>query len=243
MDTEVLETNEVIVPNELLDYLKEDEKALDIFNSKIEEIISKENELEKEKEEKEKEFEDRLEEFKKNLEKEKEDQAKIFGDRAKELADEKEKIESVKSEQENKKQDYISSLININDSYNSKINSIKSAIDVAPDNDMLKKAVEEEQEKLSNDLSKELETRKTEIDKALELVGEKKEEPVVEEPKVTEIPVEEPTIVPLEPIVETHDNNEVVSHESREDVINVIYGSSEVMEGHVFPYLNGLLGE
>jgi DNA repair exonuclease SbcCD ATPase subunit len=243
MDTEVLETNEVIVPNELLDYLKEDEKALDIFNSKIEEIISKENELEKEKEEKEKEFEDRLEEFKKNLEKEKEDQAKIFGDRAKELTDEKEKIESVKSEQENKKQDYISSLININDSYNSKINSIKSAIDVAPDNDMLKKAVEEEQEKLSNDLSKELETRKTEIDKALELVGEKKEEPVVEEPKVTEIPVEEPTIVPLEPIVETHDNNEVVSHESREDVINVIYGSSEVMEGHVFPYLNGLLGE
>jgi len=243
MDTEVLETNEVIVPNELLDYLKEDEKALDIFNSKIEEIISKENELEKEKEEKEKEFEDRLEEFKKNLEKEKEDQAKIFGDRAKELADEKEKIESVKSEQENKKQDYISSLININDSYNSKINSIKSAIDVAPDNDMLKKAIEEEQEKLSNDLSKELETRKTEIDKALELVGEKKEEPVVEEPKVTEIPVEEPTIVPVEPIVETHDNNEVVSHESREDVINVIYGSSEVMEGHVFPYLNGLLGE
>ena len=113
---------------------------------------------------------------------------------------------------------------------------------------MLKKAVEEEQAKLKGDLDKEAATRKTEIDNILESIGEKKEEPkieipeVKEEPKVTEIPV--PEITPIEvPIEETHDDNEVVSHESRKDVIDVIYGSEEVMEGHVFPYLNGLLGE
>ena len=240
MDTEVLETNEIIVPNELLDYLKEDEKAVETFNGKISDLVSKEEDLAKEVEAKEKEFEERLAEFQKAIEQEKEDQAKIFSDRAKELADEKARIESIKSEQEIKKQAYISSLININDSYNSKMNSIKGAIEIAPDNDSLKKALEEEQEKLQEDLSKELETRKTEIDKALESVGEKKEEPVVEEPKVTEIPVE----IPVEtPIVEVHDDNEVVAHEPRKDVIDEIYGSEEVMEGHVFPYLNGLLGE
>jgi chromosome segregation ATPase len=241
MDTEVLETNEIIVPNELTEYLKEDEKAVETFDKKISGLVSKEEDLTKEIEDKEKEFENRLEEFKNALEKEKEEQAKIFSDRAKELADEKARIESIKSEQEIKKQAYISTLINLNDDYTSKINSIKGAIDIAPDNDSLKKALEEEQEKLQEDLSKEAETRKTEIDKALESVGEKKEEPVVvEEPKVTEIPVE----IPVEtPIVEVHEDNEVVAHEPREDVINEIYGSEEVMEGHVFPYLNGLLGE
>ena len=236
MDTEVLETNEVIVPNGLLDYLKEDDKALETFNNKINDLVSKEEALAKEVEDKEKEFEERLEEFKKSIEKEKEDQAKIFSDRAKELADEKERIESIKSEQGTKKQAYISSLIKINEDYTSKINSIKGAIDIAPDNDSLKRALEEEQEKLQEDLSREEETRKVEIDQALESVGEYKESVVIEEPKVTEIPVEEPTI-------EVHDDNEVVAHEPREDVINEIYGSEEVMEGHVFPYLNGLLGE
>ena len=134
----------------------------------------------------------------------------------------------------------ISSLININESYASKINSIQGAIDIAPDNDSLKKALEEEQEKLKEDLSKELESRKTEINNALSSIGEKE---VVEEPKVTEIPIEEPEVTSVDQIIESHDDNEVVSHESREDVINVILGSEEVMEGHVFPYLNGLLGE
>lgn len=238
MDTEVLETNEIIVPSELTEYLKDDEKALETLNGKISSIVSKEEDLKKEIEDKQKEFEERLEEFKKSLEKEKEEQAKIFSDRADDLSKEKDRINSIKSEQESKKQSYISSLININDSYESKINSIKGAIDIAPDNDSLKKALEEEQEKLNNDLSKELEKRKTEINKVLESVGE-----TVEEPKVTEIPVEEPEVTPIDQIIESHDDNEVVSHESREDVINVILGSEEVMEGHVFPYLNGLLGE
>jgi chromosome segregation ATPase len=236
MDTEVLETNEIIVPNELLDYLKDDEKALETLNKKISDISSKEEELTKEVEAKSQEIEDRLEEFKKALEKEKEEQAKIYGDRATKLFEEKEKIESLKSEQESKKQSYIASLIKINESFESKIDSIKSAIDIAPDNDSLKKALEEEQAKLKEELTKESEDRKTEIDKVLESVGEKE----VELPKVTEIPVEEPVISKIE---ETHDDNEVVDHESRKDVIDEIYGSEEVMEGHVFPYLNGLLGE
>ena len=243
MDTEVLETNEIIVPNELLDYLKEDEKAVETFNSKIEAIVSKENDLAKEKEDKEKEFEARLEEFQNTIAKEKEEQAKIFSDRGEELAKEKEKIESVKSEQESKKQTYISSLININESYNSKMSSIKSAIDIAPDNDSLKKALEEEQTKLSEDLSKEAESRKTEIVKALESVGEvveKEETTVAIDAILNEEPKEE---VKVEQIVESHEDTEVVEHEPRKDVIDEIYGSEEVMEGHVFPYLKGLLGE
>ena len=39
---------------------------------------------------------------------------------------------------------------------------------------------------------------------------------------------------------ETYDT-EVISHEPREDVINEIYQSKDVMEGHVFPYLKSLL--
>lgn len=236
MDTEVLETNEMIVPNELLDYLMDDEKALETFDNKISDIVSKEDELSREKEEKEREFEARLEEFKNALEKEKEEQAKIFSDRAEELAKEKEKIESIKSEQNSKKQSYISSLININDAYSSKINSIESAISIAPDNDSLKKALEEEQEKLNKDLSDESSKRKEELNIVLGSIGEVKEEPIV-----NEIPIEEPIIAPVD--LETREDNEVVSHEPREDVINEIYGSEEVMEGHVFPYLNGLLGE
>ncbi len=36
-------------------------------------------------------------------------------------------------------------------------------------------------------------------------------------------------------------DNEVVSHETRKDVISVIYESEDVMEGHVFPYLKSLM--
>lgn len=246
MDTEVLETNEIIVPNELLEYLKEDEKALEKYNNKIQDIISKEKDLAKEVEDKSKEYEDRLEEFKKSLEQEKEEQAKIFNDRADKLKEEKNKIESIKSEQETKKQSYISSLININDTYSSKINSIKGAIDIAPDNDSLKKALEEEEEKLKNDLLKESDNRRTEINNALSTIDEREE--LIEEPKVeeneTDINIDIPEVTPVTDIIaESYDNNEVISHEPREDVINEIYGSEEVMEGHVFPYLNGLLGE
>ena len=240
MDTEVLETNEIIVPNELTKYLEDDEKALETLNSKIEDIVSKEEGLKKEIEDKQKEFEDRLEEFRLSLEKEKEEQAKIFGDRQEDLTKEKEKINSIKSEQEIKKQSYISSLININDTYSSKMNSIKSAIDMAPDNDSLKKALEEEQNKLNEDLSKELDVRKTEIAKALSSIGEEVKEEVNIDELLKDEPKEE---VSVDQIIETHEDNEVVAHEPRKDVISEIYGSEEVMEGHVFPYLNSLLGE
>ena len=43
--------------------------------------------------------------------------------------------------------------------------------------------------------------------------------------------------------LDIHDDNEVISHEPREDVINEIYQSEEVMEGQVFPYLKTLRGE
>ena len=243
MDTEILETNEIIIPNELLDYLKEDEKALETYNNRINSIISKEEDLEKEKEAKEREFDSRLEEFKNVLEKEKEEQAKIFSDRENELLKEKEQIDSIKSEQELKKQTYISSLLNIKESYSSKISYIKDAIEACANNDSLKKALEEEQEKMEEELTRESENRKIEINNALESIGEKKEEVVVE-PIVNEIPIVEeiPTEVP-NIVIDMPNINEVVSHEPREDVVNVIYGSKEVMEEHVFPYLNGLIGE
>ena len=38
------------------------------------------------------------------------------------------------------------------------------------------------------------------------------------------------------------DENEVVEHENREDVISEIYQSKDVMEEHVFPYLRSLIG-
>ena len=52
MDTEVLETNEIIVPNELLEYLDDDEKALEIYNNRINQIVSKEKDLSNEVDEK-----------------------------------------------------------------------------------------------------------------------------------------------------------------------------------------------
>ena len=45
MDTEVLETNEIIVPSELTEYLKDDEKALETLNDKISSIVTKEEDL------------------------------------------------------------------------------------------------------------------------------------------------------------------------------------------------------
>lgn len=42
-------------------------------------------------------------------------------------------------------------------------------------------------------------------------------------------------------IINEEYDNEVVSHETRKDVIDVIYESEDVMEGHVFPYLKSLM--
>lgn len=259
MDTEVLETNEIIIPKELDEYLESDNGAVAKFDEKISEMASKLSDLAKEKDDKEKEFVKRLEDFKKQLEEEIKDSDKAFADREKELSDEKARIESIKADQESKKEKYVELLKSINDKYNSKISSIKSAIEIASDNDSLKKALEEEETKLKEDLSSEAENRKSELDSALGLIGfenkvevkEIVEEPVVEDTKEESMEEEynkfinilNAEISRIESSKVEVEDTEVIMHEPREDVINEIYLSEEVMEGQVFPYLNGLLGE
>ena len=259
MDTEVLETNEIIIPKELDEYLESDNGAVVKFDEKISEMASKLSDLAKEKDDKEKEFVKRLEDFKKQLEEEIKDSDKAFADREKELSDEKARIESIKADQESKKEKYVELLKSINDKYNSKISSIKSAIEIASDNDSLKKALEEEETKLKEDLSSEAENRKSELDSALGLIGfenkvevkEIVEEPVVEDTKEESMEEEynkfinilNAEISRIESSKVVVEDTEVIMHEPREDVINEIYLSEEVMEGQVFPYLNGLLGE
>lgn len=258
MDTEVLETNEIIIPKELNEYLESDNESTLKFNEKINEMVNKLSDLSKEKDDKEKEFVKRLEDFKKQLEEEIKESDKAFSDREKELTDEKTRIESIKSDQESKKEKYVEVLKSINDKYNSKISSIKSAIEIASDNESLKKALEEEETKLKEDLGKEAENRKSELNSALGLIGIEKEEPKVEEVK-SEVKEEDSfneeeynkfmdilnsEISRIESAKEEiKEDTEVIMHEPREDVINEIYLSEEVMEGQVFPYLNGLLGE
>ena len=109
-----------------------------------------------------------------------------------------------------------------------------------------------------NDLEREAENRKSELNNALGLIGIEKEESKVE----LEIPetakedsfneeeynkfmdILNSEISRIESTKEEiKEDTEVIMHEPREDVINEIYLSEEVMEGQVFPYLNGLLGE
>ena len=256
MDTEILETNELVIPKELNEYLESDNNAFSKFAEKINEISNKLIDLSKEKDDKEKEFEKRLEEFKIKLEEEIKDSDKLFADREKELNDEKSRIESIKSEQESKKEKYVETLKNISDKYSSKISSIKTAIEACADNDSLKKALEEEETRLKEDLDSEAVNRNNELNGALDLIGinEVKKETKVEENKQESFSDEEynkfmdilnseiSRIEASKQVIESS-NNEVVMHEASEDVINEIYVSEEVMEGHVFPYLKGLLGE
>ena len=256
MDTEILETNELVIPKELNEYLENDNNAFSKFAEKINEISNKLIDLSKEKDDKEKEFEKRLEEFKIKLEEEIKDSDKLFADREKELNDEKSRIETIKSEQESKKEKYVETLKNISDKYSSKISSIKTAIEACADNDSLKKALEEEETRLKEDLDSEAVNRNNELNGALDLIGinEVKKETKVEENKQESFSEEEynkfmdilnseiSRIEASKQVIESSDN-EVVMHEASEDVINEIYVSEEVMEGHVFPYLKGLLGE
>ena len=256
MDTEILETNELVIPKELNEYLESDNNAFSKIAEKINEISNKLIDLSKEKDDKEKEFEKRLEEFKIKLEEEIKDSDKLFDDREKELNDEKSRIESIKSEQESKKEKYVETLKNISDKYSSKISSIKTAIEACADNDSLKKALEEEETRLKEDLDSEAVNRNNELNGALDLIGinEVKKETKVEENKQESFSDEEynkfmdilnseiSRIEASKQVIESS-NNEVVMHEASEDVINEIYVSEEVMEGHVFPYLKGLLGE
>ena len=40
--------------------------------------------------------------------------------------------------------------------------------------------------------------------------------------------------------IDIYDENEIVSHEPRPDIINEIYESEDIMENHVFPYLRSV---
>lgn len=229
---EILENNASSIPEELEKYLEKDETTL----GKIEEVLSdlddRMEKLNQEKIDSEKSFDDRLAEFQEMIAKEKEDAFNEFSRREQEIDAEKSRIESIKLEEQGKQVNYIDTLKEISDSYGSKISSIEEAIKACGDNDSLTRALEEEKNKLENDLSKEYESRKVALDEVLSNIGfEKEEQPIIEEPKID---------FNIEPSIDIYDDNEVINHEQREDVITDIYQSEEVMEGHLFPYLKSL---
>ena len=231
---EVLENT---IPEELKKYLEADENALGEIENVLNILDERMTSLNNEKEKKKKSFEDRLEEFKQSLAKEKEDTFNEFAKREQDIDAEKAKIESIKLEEQAKQVNYIDSLKEISSKYSSKINSIEEAIKACEDNDTLNKALEEEKNKLLESLSNEYNERKEALNKVLTEIGIK-EEPKVEE-KVNEPVIEQQPIINNNVVIE--DENEVISHEPREDVINEIYGSEDVMEGHVFPYLKSVM--
>ncbi|MBO6194959.1 MAG: hypothetical protein J6O56_01285 [Bacilli bacterium] len=265
---EVLENTASSIPEELQKYLEKDESTLGEIENVLSAIDEKKDTLSAEKEESEKNFEDRLNEFKEMLAKEKEDAFNEFAKREQDLDAEKARIEEIKLEQQGKQVNYIDLLKEISDKYSSKINSIEEAIKACEDNDTLTKALEEEKEKLEKALEDEYNTRKQELEEVLVDIGleEEKEEPSIDpnteinldfrtpeeierDNNIEEERKNTPVIEP-EPISEeisaintdfnVVDDNEVIEHESRKDVITEIYQSKDVMEGHVFPYLNSI---
>ena len=266
---EVLENTASSIPEELQKYLEKDESTLGEIENVLTVIDEKKETLNTEKEESEKSFEDRLNEFKEMLAKEKEDAFNEFAKREQELDAEKARIEEIKLEQQGKQVNYIDLLKEISDKYGSKINSIEEAIKACEDNDTLTRALEEEKEKLINALENEYSNRKVELDQVLEDIGikEEKDEPSIDpnteinldfrtpeeierenrlEEERRNTPVIEPEFTPTEDVnvvnadLNLMDDNEVIDHESRKDVIAEIYQSKDVMEGHVFPYLSSI---
>lgn len=259
---EVLENNAGNVPEELKKYLEADEKTLNEIEKVLTDLGEKKTFLENQKEETEKEFERRLKEFTENLEREKEEVFNNISNKEKEIEDEKSRVESIKLKEQGNQVNFVDSLVEISNKFNSKISSIEDAIKACEDNDTLAKALEEEKSKLEDSLEKEYDSRKEDLVKVLEEIGIKKEEPskapIKEEkepmpnididfnvPDYTEAPKFEEPIVDhvVEPdyLKNLEDENEVVEHEPREDVINEIYQSKDVMEGHVFPYLKSIM--
>ena len=252
---EVLENNAGNVPEELKKYLEADEKTLNEIENVLTDLSERKTFLENQKEDTEKEFERRLKEFTENLEKEKEEVFNNISNKEKEIEDEKSRVESIKLKEQGNQVNFVDSLVEISNKFNSKISSIEDAIKACEDNDTLNKALEEEKNKLEDSLEKEYASRKEDLAKVLEDVGIKKEEPkpVVEKkepmpdididfnvPDYTEEPVVEHVVDPGY-LNNMEDENEVVEHEPREDVINEIYQSKDVMEGHVFPYLKSIM--
>lgn len=254
---EVLENT---IPEELHTYLEADEETLEKVEKVLNDLDERMDSLQNEKVESEKNFDDRLEEFKQMIAKEKEEAFNEFAKREEEIDAEKSRVESIKLSEQSKQVNYIDTLKEISEEYSSKINSIEEAIKACEDNETLSKALEEEKNKLEEALSNEYESRKEELNKVLVDIGI--EEKTVSKPNKKEIEIEEPKInLDIDPdtiinldfrtseekekdllknnFEESYDN-EVVSHEPREDVINEIYQSEDVMEGHVFPYLRSI---
>ena len=258
-ETEVLENT---IPEELKKYLEADENTLSEIENVLTELDNKMESLNNEKEESEKNFENRLEEFKQMIAKEKEDAFNEFSKKEEELNQEKTRIENIKLDEQAKQVNYIDSLKSTLSLYNSKITSIEDAIKACEDNETLSKALEEEKEKLNSELSKEYDLRKEVLDSVLKDIGvnvieEKNNIDLNQEinldfrtPEETKLKTEAEPIKIEEPQVNANldiINNEVeeidtevISHEPREDVINDIYQSEDVMEGHVFPYLRSI---
>ena len=259
-ETEVLES---VVPEELKVYLEKDDEVIEKLDTVIKGLEDDINSLNEERENSEKDFEKRLEEFKESLAKEKEELFNEYDKREIDITTHKVDIEKIKLEQQGKQVNYVETLKDITSKFDSKISSIEDAIKACEDNDTLTKALEEEKNKKLESLEDEYKNRKEELKGVLETIGEK-EEPELEETTEEEYHIEEPELPSDEidldidvnsvetpditPTFETNYNaveedvdTEVVSHEPREDVINTIYESEDVMEGHVFPYLRSLV--
>lgn len=251
--TEILEESVNIIPDELKGYLEKDNEVKEKLEKVIEDLNGDIVSLNTKRVETEKEFDDRLTEFKEKLEKEKAEVFEDFRLKEQEIIDNKTKIEGIKETESKNQEKYIESLKDISNNYNSKISSIEEAIKTCKDNETLTRALEEEKNKMKDAFENEYSNRKDSLNKVLEEIGEKVEEPtiepVIEEPVSIEPEIEEKEEVTEEPIYVTVDKSnifeeydtEVVSHEKREDVINVIYESKDVMEGHVFPFLESLM--
>ena len=280
--TEVLESS---VPEELQKYLEADENAISDIDGVLEDIDNKKESLNSEKEESEKEFDNRLAEFQDMIAKEREAALEDFARREQDLDAEKSRIEDIKLEQQSKQVNYIDSLKEISDTYNSKINTIEEAIKACEDNETLTKALEEEKEKLLQTLESSYNDRILELNDALKEVGFDSEPSIDPDTEInldfrtdeekerdskkqinksyltpdteinldfrTEEEKERDLLKELETgknnldnnldLLNISDENEVVDYEAREDVINDIYQSKDIMEGHVFPYLKSIM--
>lgn len=280
--TEVLESS---VPEELQKYLEADENAISDIDGVLEDIDNRKESLNSEKEESEKEFDNRLAEFQDMIAKEREAALEDFARREQDLDAEKSRIEDIKLDQQSKQVNYIDSLKEISDTYNSKIKTIEEAIKACEDNETLTKALEEEKEKLLQTLESSYNDRILELNDALKEVGLDSEPSIdpdteinldfrTEEEKErdskkqinesyltpdteinldfrTEEEKERDLLKELETgknnldnnldLLNISDENEVVDYEAREDVINDIYQSKDIMEGHVFPYLKSIM--
>ena len=244
---EIEETGENIIPEELKQYLEADSNVTSKIEDKIANLDEQIVTLNNEKIESEKNFEERLNNFKEELNKERELALENFAKREKDIIDEKDNIIGIKAKETANQTSYINNLISISNEYDSKISSVKDAIKTCGESDTLQKALEEEENKKTNKLVETYDERKKALDEVLESIGEKKTEINIEvQPEIDVNP--EPSYVPEK---ENEDNNnneninveyegEIVSHESREDVVNDLFGSEEVMEGHVFPFLKSI---